>query len=111
MDRRVDFHARFPAIRRVLLDQWDPAGVRDEPDAHDEYDGYALALYGLLARGATDDDLAEYLAEVSMVWLGLGKSTAHSLRSVIAALRGIGIDPRERKIADEQSRNDERGAR
>ena len=40
------------AIRRVLLDEWDPMGVRDDPERQDAYDGYALAIYGLLARGA-----------------------------------------------------------
>jgi hypothetical protein len=93
-NRRADFRARFPAIRRVLLEQWDPIGVRDEPEAQDEYDGYALALYGLLARGATDDDLAKYLAEVTMVWMGLGASTPDSLGAVIHALRGIGVSER-----------------
>jgi hypothetical protein len=96
MDRRADFRARFPAIRRVLLDEWDPIGVRDEPAAQCEYDGYALALYGLLARGATDDDLAEYLAEVTMFWLELGASRRDSLSTVIHALRRIGVSERGR---------------
>jgi hypothetical protein len=28
------------AIRRVFLEVWDPIGVRDEPNAQDECDGY-----------------------------------------------------------------------
>jgi hypothetical protein len=91
LDRRTDFRARFPAIRRVLLEEWDPIGVRDEPDAQDEYDGYAFALYGLLARGATDDDLAEYLAQVTMFWMDLGASSRDSFSTVIHALRRIGV--------------------
>ena len=94
-DRRADFHARFPAIRRVLLEEWDPIGVRDEPAAQREYDGYALALYGLLARGATDDDLAQYLAEVSIFWLELGASKRDSFRKVIDGLRRVGVRGRE----------------
>jgi hypothetical protein len=95
MDRRADYRSRLPAIRRVLLEEWDPIGVRDEPDAQEAYDGYTLALYGLLARGATDDDLAQYLAEVAMVWLGLGASTGDSLHAVIGALRRLGVRERE----------------
>jgi hypothetical protein len=104
MDRRSDFHARFPAIRRVLLEEWDPIGVRDEPDAQDEYDGYALALYGLLARGATDDDLAEYLAEVAMFWMELGNSTRESLAEVVRALRQVGVARRGTRHEDTAGR-------
>jgi len=39
-------------IREVLLRQWDPIHVGDEPQAHDEYDGYIGAVYRLLANGA-----------------------------------------------------------
>jgi hypothetical protein len=106
MDRRADFRARFPAIRRVLLEEWDPIGVRGEPAAQSEYDGYALALYGLLARGATDDDLAEYLAEMTMFWMDLGADTRDSLGTVIHALRRIGVS--EREARNEDSANDGR---
>jgi hypothetical protein len=94
VDRRADFRARFPAIRRVLLDEWDPAGVREQPEAQHEYDDYALALYGLLARGATDDDLAEYLGQAATCWMGLGSIHRDSLGTVIRELRDIGVDGR-----------------
>jgi hypothetical protein len=100
IDRRRDFRARFPAIRRVLLEEWDPIGVRDEPGAQDEYDGYALALYGLLARGATDDDLAQYLAEVATFWMALGTGTRDSSRTVIGALRQIGVGVRSTPVSN-----------
>jgi len=29
------------AIRNVLLGVWDPIGIKDEPNAQDEYDGYS----------------------------------------------------------------------
>jgi len=36
------------AIRHVLMDVWDPIGVKDEPNAQDEYDGYLGGVYELL---------------------------------------------------------------
>ena len=33
-------------IRRVLLNVWDPIGVKNEPNAQDEYDGYLGEIYG-----------------------------------------------------------------
>jgi hypothetical protein len=48
-------------IRHVLLNVWDPIGIKDEPKAQDEYDGYIGKLYDLLVSGAPDTDLVEYL--------------------------------------------------
>jgi hypothetical protein len=91
MDRRADFHARFPAIRRVLLDEWDPIGVRDDPDEQDAYDGYALAIYGLLARGATDEQLTEYLSDAAAIWMEREPVAKDTLPNVVRALRRIEI--------------------
>jgi hypothetical protein len=94
MDRRADFRARLPALRRVLLEEWDPIGVRDDPDAHDAYDGYALAIYGLLARGATDEHLGEYLSEAAAIWLESETVSQETVLAVIRALRRIEISVR-----------------
>ncbi len=37
------------SIRQVLLHDWDPIGVADEPAAQDEYDAYVGGVYRLLA--------------------------------------------------------------
>ncbi len=31
------------AIRHALMDVWDPIGIKDEPNARDEYDGSLLS--------------------------------------------------------------------
>jgi hypothetical protein len=51
-------------IRLVLLRDWDPIGVRDAPQAQDEYDGYVGGVYQLLASGATLSELAEHLLQI-----------------------------------------------
>jgi hypothetical protein len=43
------------------MDVWDPIGVKDEPNAQDEYDGY-LGVYELLVSGASDEDRESSLA-------------------------------------------------
>jgi hypothetical protein len=40
-------------IRQILLHDWDPVGVRDQPSAQREYDSYVGGLYRLLAEGAS----------------------------------------------------------
>jgi hypothetical protein len=52
------------AIRLVLLCDWDPIGVRDVPEAQDEYDGYVGGVYRLLVSGATQSELAEHLLQI-----------------------------------------------
>ena len=39
----------------VLLHDWDPIGVQNVPEAHDEYDSYVSGIYQLLASGASDE--------------------------------------------------------
>ncbi len=48
-------------IRHVLLNVWDPIGVKDEPNAQDEYDGYIGRLYELLVSKAPQSELVNYL--------------------------------------------------
>ena len=45
--------------------EWDPIGVRDVPEAQDEYDNYVGEAYVLLMdRGATAEDMDGYLRGV-----------------------------------------------
>ena len=63
-------------LRRLLMDGWDPIGVRDIPEASDEYDSYLGPIASRLRKGATADELAAYLTEVEEVQMGLGESAA-----------------------------------
>ena len=49
------------AIRHVLMDVWDPIGVKNEPNAQDEYDGYLGGVYELLVSGASDEYIEDHL--------------------------------------------------
>ena len=78
-------------IRRVLLDVWDPIGIRDEPRAQDEYDSYIGRIYHLLVEGAAEEKLIEYLYWVETDQMGLPGHARDSLLAVAKALKRISI--------------------
>lgn len=75
-------------IRRVLIDSWDPCGVKDNPQAVDEYDGYLGKIFELLTIGATDVQLADYLRWVESDCKGSNECGGR-ITPTIAALRNI----------------------
>ena len=58
------------AIGEVLLRNWDPLGVKDVPQAQDEYDAYVGGVYRLIASGATAKQIAEHLVRIETDRLG-----------------------------------------
>jgi hypothetical protein len=75
-------------IRNVLLDVWDPIGIRDEPNAQDEYDGYLGPIFDLLSGGATDEQLNDRLLYFVNDRMGF-EATSEAMLPTIRALRGI----------------------
>lgn len=92
MDRKAELRTVLPVIRRILLADWDPIGVANEPAARSEYDRDALALYGMLATGASDAELESYLAETEAE-IGLGGGSRQSHREIVQSLRALGVTP------------------
>jgi hypothetical protein len=75
-------------IRHVLLSVWDPIGIRDEPNAQDEYDSYAGPIFELLSGGATDEQLGDRLLYFVNDRMGLS-ATPEAMLPTIRALRAI----------------------
>jgi hypothetical protein len=75
-------------MRGVLLSTWDPIGVKDSPEAQDEYDSYIGPLYDLLASGAPDSALLDYLYWAAHEHMGLGASRK-DMQETVDALRRI----------------------
>jgi hypothetical protein len=75
-------------IRHVLLDVWDPIGVKDEPNAQDEYDGYVGLIFDSLSGGATDEQLTDRLLYFVNDRMGL-KATPEKMIPTVRALRAI----------------------
>jgi hypothetical protein len=63
-------HQGGQELRRLLIEQWDPIGVKNSPEAADEYDGYRGGVVQLLREGAPASRVAEYLAQVERSRMG-----------------------------------------
>lgn len=55
----------------VLMTQWDPIGIQDEPEASGEYDHYVKPLLRRLDNGADAESVAGYLAAIETKRMGL----------------------------------------
>lgn len=63
--------AVMDAVRQILIDVWDPIGVRAIPQARDEYDGYVGAVVRALAEGADVATLRKLLEGITEREIGL----------------------------------------
>ena len=76
-------------IRRVLLEEWDPIGVLDEPLAQNEYDGYLGGVYGLLERNASEAKIVNHLRFTETVNMGMQGQSEEKLLAVAKSLKRI----------------------
>jgi hypothetical protein len=79
-------------IRTVLMTHWDPIGVKDEPMAADEYDGYIGAIYGLLTSTATANAISDHLREIEIKRMGFSEEQVPQHLDVAARLKQILLD-------------------
>lgn len=68
LDRAQAWH---DAIRKALVEKWDPIGVREIPEAQDEYDHYVPAVYRLLVTRRPKQELFDYLWWLEREHMGL----------------------------------------
>ena len=59
------------SVQRILLHDWDPIGIKDEPAAQDEYDSYVGIVAELVRRDSSVDDLFRYLRHLETETIGL----------------------------------------
>ncbi len=74
-DRTKHYHN---AIKQILLQEWDPIGVKDIPEAQDEYDSYVWGVYSRLIRQVPQQELFDYLWEMETVDMGLYGNPSHT---------------------------------
>ena len=80
-------------IRRILMEHWDPIGVRDIPEACDEYDLYVGKLYVMLMNDrASEASINAFLFSTATDHMGLSPSdflTAATAKTaaILVALR------------------------
>jgi hypothetical protein len=77
------------AIGRVLLDQWDPLSIHDDPERENVYSSCAHELYGLLARGASDVQIARHLHSLEREGFQHPELGDRDLRPLVQALRRL----------------------
>ena len=78
------------AIRRVMLDDWDPHDASRMPEAAGMYDGYVQPLADLLAGGATEEQIIDWLhqrEQESMCFPSLGTQRLVRVARKLLALR------------------------
>ena len=85
----LDRPAAEEHIERALLEQWDPLGVASAPGEHPEYQAYAHEVYNLLARGASDVQIARYLHHAENGELGHPELATRDLAPLLTRLRTI----------------------
>jgi regulator of sirC expression with transglutaminase-like and TPR domain len=61
-------HQRVSRIRRVLLDQWDPANISSNHKLADEYDSYLGGIVKALEEPVSVEQLARLLADIEDGW-------------------------------------------
>lgn len=61
----------FERVRQILMHDWDPIGIRDVPQAQDEYDRYARQIARMLDAGASTTEIADRLLEIEAGSIGL----------------------------------------
>jgi hypothetical protein len=54
----------FARIRNILLEEWDPLEVGDNPNLADEYDAYIPGLASLVAADAGTVSVVDFLAKI-----------------------------------------------
>jgi hypothetical protein len=95
MTRREEPSEAWRAIRKVLMEKWDPLDVKNEPMARDEYDNYISDVYALLVSGASDEMIANRLRDIAEGPMGGDCVTKSAMAETIEALRKIPLgDPK-----------------
>ena len=74
------------AIGQILLQEWNRIGVRDVPEARDEYESYIGGVYRLLAAEASPQAVAEHLCAVERDMMGFDQSQPGDLLPVAQKL-------------------------
>lgn len=76
-------------IGAVLLAEWDPMGVREQPDHASEYMPFAHDIYGLLVRGASDIQVGRHLHTIEREQMHHPDADARDLTAVLKTLRAL----------------------
>jgi hypothetical protein len=76
-------------VGRILLNDWDPIGVRGVAQAQDEYDQYVTPIARMIVAGESASALSNYLLGIETTAMGLegDPARARAISEKLAAAR------------------------
>ena len=86
----LKYRLAFNVIHDVLVNEWDPIGIGDVPEAQDEYDSYIPVIYRLLNECRDDVAIARHVELIETESIGRQSGgeqnlqIARRLREVVA---------------------------
>lgn len=76
-------------IGRILLEQWDPMNMRGNAEPNTGYAPQAHEMYSLLARGASDVQIARRLHQVERDEMNRPELASRDLSTLVRSLRAL----------------------
>src|SRR5437879_653838 len=67
-------------IQQALLQEWDPIGIREFTEAHDEYDAYVPDIVRMLSSRASEEEVLAFLWWLETEHMGLRGSRERTER-------------------------------
>jgi hypothetical protein len=81
-------------VRQALMEHWDPIGVRNTPEASDEYDRYVGEVYVMLMDDrASEAAINSYLYATATEYMGLSPSDFLTTASAKTAAILVALRP------------------
>jgi hypothetical protein len=78
-------------IRQILVKVWDPLGIKDEPQAQDEYDSYIGGVFHLLVKRGSAKEIEDYLSKVIEEQIEINinpqKNSTHEAAKALRSIR------------------------
>lgn len=86
LDRAQKYHRR---IREILMNEWDPIGVSDTPEAENEYDSYIPHIYSQLIHHNSEEEIFQNLWKIETDYMGLfgNRQTTKKVATSLVRLR------------------------
>jgi hypothetical protein len=89
VDQVAEIHRQ---IERVLLREWDPIGLKDVPEAQDEYRGYCRGVYDVAVQTRSARAVSEHLLKIEQEVIGLSFRSADTLVAVAQKILDLVVD-------------------
>ena len=80
---------RIGSIRSILLSDWDPIGIGDNPNLSDEYDRYINAILHLLLNNTNVEDIANTLTRIERNEMSIIKPNSSNSYKVAQKLKNL----------------------